>query len=274
MRSNRTLDRLRNGEPAIGTWLQLNNFPATHMLAAQGTFAWMLVDFEHGGLGPETASVLLSTIADLSQGRITPLARAADTSQTAIKLALDCGAWGVILPMVEDAETALRAVRAARYPPQGERGAGGVSPHLGFGASRPEYLAQVNGEILVGVQIETRNALNNLDAILAVPGLDIVFIGPNDLHMSLGLKAKFWSDHPDFLSAVEQIKGGARRAHLPIGTLCRDAEDVQKRQAEGFTFLGLGSDAHFMLTLARMEMGKVLGLPPPTGAWCDEVYFP
>ncbi len=151
---------------------------------------------------------------------------------------------------------------------------GGVSPHLGFGASRPEYLAGVNGEILVGVQIETCKALGNLDAILAVPGLDMVFIGPNDLHKSLGLPAKFWSDHPDFLAAVDQVKQAARYAHLPLGTLCRDAEDVQRRQAEGFTFLGLGSDAHYMLTLARMEMGKVLELPPPSGAWCDEVYFP
>jgi 4-hydroxy-2-oxoheptanedioate aldolase len=250
MRSNQTLACLREGEPAIGTWLQLNNLTATRLLAAQGS------------------------IADLGQGTITPLARTADTSTTAIELALDCGAWGVIVPMVEDAETARQVVAAARFPPQGMRGAGGVSPFLGFGMSRPEYLAEANSQVLVGIQIETSRGLENLEAILAVPGIDMCFVGPNDLHMSLGLSAKFWSDAPQFQEAVEHIKREARRAQLPLGTLCRDAEDAQRRQAEGFTFLGLGSDAHFMLTFARMEMGKVLELPSPRGAWCDEVSFP
>lgn len=274
MRRNQTLARLRSGRPVIGTWLQLNCPPATRLLAAQGLVDWMLVDFEHSPPDPLTAQILLGSIADVSASRVTPLARAADTTMTAIELALDCGAQGVVVPMVEDAETAERVVRSAHYPPEGERGAGGLLPHLGLGISRPQYLADGNGEILVGIQIETAAALERLDDILAVPGLDLVFVGPNDLHQSLGLPAQFWSQQPRFLDAIARIKAAAERMGLPVGTLSRNAGEARVRIEEGFRFIGLGSDAHFMLTFAGMEVGAVRDLPQPTGAWCDVVNFP
>ncbi len=274
MRSNRTLARLRADEPVIGSWLQLNCPPATRLLAAQGLLDWLLVDFEHAPPDPLTAQILLGSIADVSGGRVTPLARAADATMTAIELVLDCGAQGVIVPMVEDAETAARVVRSAHYPPGGERGAGGLLPHLGLGTSRPQYLAEANREILVGIQIETAAAVEHLDDILAVPGLDLIFIGPNDLHQSLGLPAQFWSEHPLFLDAIARIQAAAGRRGLPVGTLSRNAKEAKARLEEGFRFIGLGSDAHFLLTFAGMEAGDVRGLPPPAGAWCDVVSFP
>jgi 4-hydroxy-2-oxoheptanedioate aldolase len=274
MRINQTLARLRAGESVIGSWLQLNCPPATRLLAAQGLFDWLLVDFEHSPPDPLTAQILLGSIADVSGGRVTPLARAADATMTAIELVLDCGAQGVIVPMVEDAETAARVVRSAHYPPQGERGAGGLLPHLGLGSSRPQYLAESNREVLVGIQIETAAAVERLDEILAVPGIDLIFVGPNDLHQSLGLPAQFWSQERLFLDAIARIKEGAARTGLPVGTLSRNAGEARARLEEGFRFIGLGSDAHFMLTFAGVEAGAVRDLPQPAGAWCDVVNFP
>ena len=273
MRDNHTLDRIRRGEPAIGSWLQLGHPAAARLLAAQGLFDWLLVDFEHAPLDPAAAAVVLSSVADVSAGRVTPLARVASGSAACIKHALDAGAQGVIVPMVESAAEVREAARHARFPPVGSRGAGGLGPHLGFGASRPEYLVRANEQILFGVQIETRAALDDLDRILDVPGVDLCFIGPNDLHLALGCAARFWSDEPAFTAAIARIRAACAARRTPLGTLCRDAASARARLAEGFTFVGIGSDVHFMLTHAGAECGPLRGLSePPT--WCDRVAFP
>jgi 4-hydroxy-2-oxoheptanedioate aldolase len=270
MRDNRTLARLRKGQPAVGSWLQLGSPAAARLLAAQGLSDWLLVDLEHTPVDPSTAAVMLSTIADVSGGRVTPLARVPVGTAACIKHALDAGAQGVIVPMVQGEADVREAVRQARFPPLGERGAGGLHPHLGFGVSRPEYVRRANDQILVGVQIETRAALDDIERIVAVPGLDLCFIGPNDLHLALGCPAKFWSDEPAFVAAVARIRAACRARGVPLGTLCRDAASARARIAEGFTFVGLGSDAHFMLTFSGMEHGAVRGIEEP-GSWCDLV---
>src|SRR5689334_308463 len=205
MRKNTTLARLRDGKVALGTWLQLHSYQASRMLAAQGFFEWLLVDFEHTPVDRSGAAQILSTIADVSGGRVTPLARVATGSVDEIKHALDAGAQGVIVPMIKRADEVRAAVRYARYPPEGERGAGGLSPHLGFGVSRPVYIQVVNREILFGVQIETAEAVEDIDAILDVPGVDLCFIGPNDLHLALGYPPMFWSAEPRFVQAIERV---------------------------------------------------------------------
>jgi 2-keto-3-deoxy-L-rhamnonate aldolase RhmA len=270
MRENRTLWRLRAGEPTVGTWLQLGSLPAARLLAAQGLFDWLLVDFEHTPIDLGTAAAILGSVADVSSGRVTPLARVANASAASIKQALDAGAQGVLVPMVESAEEVEAVVRHARFPPAGERGAGGLTPHLGLGVSRPEYLRRANEQTLVGVQIETRGALEDVERILDVPGVDLCFIGPNDLHLALGCPAKFWSDEPVFLRAVERIAAACAERGTPLGTLCKDAVSARARLAEGFRFLGLGSDAHFMLTFGGAQCGALRGLPEPE-SWCDVV---
>lgn len=270
MRDNRTLALLREGKPAVGTWLQLHSPAAARLLAAQGLFDWMLVDFEHTPVDLGVASLILSTVSDVSGGRVTPLARVAEGTAAAIKHALDGGAQGVIVPMVHDADEVRAAVRHARFPPEGERGAGGLGPHLGFGVSRPEYVREANRQILVGVQIETAAALENLNAILDVPGVDLCFLGPNDLHLALGCAPRFWSAEPAFTRAVARIAAACAARRIPLGTLCKDAASAQARIDEGFTFVGLGSDAHFMLTHGGAEAGALRRMPAPE-SWCDRV---
>jgi 4-hydroxy-2-oxoheptanedioate aldolase len=243
------------------------------MLAAQGFFEWLLLDFEHTPVDPSSAAQILSTIADVSGGRVTPLARVTTGSVEQIKHALDAGAQGVIVPMIKNAEEVQAAVRYARFPPEGERGAGGLSPHLGFGVSRPVYIQCVNREILFGVQIETLEAVENIESILDVKGVDVCFIGPNDLHLALGYPAMFWSAEPRFLQAVERIKDACSRRGIPLGTLCKDVTSAKSRIQEGFRFVGLGSDAHFMLQYAGVQHGDLYGISEPHETWCNAMKF-
>jgi len=273
MRSNTALSLLRSQQVALGTWLQLHSYQASRMLAAQGMFHWLLVDYEHTPVDRSTAAAILSAIADVSGGRVTPLARVASGSIQEIKHALDAGAQGIIVPMIRDAREVKEAVEHARFPPEGSRGAGGLSPHLGFGVSRPVYIQIVNREILVGVQIETREALENLDEILDVPGVDLCFIGPNDLHLALGYPPVFWSQEPRFQRAIERIKEACGKRGIPLGTLCRDVTQARARVAEGFTFVGLGSDAHFVLQYAGIQYGELHGKPEPPETWCNAMKF-
>jgi cytochrome P450 enzyme len=273
MRKNTTLSLLRDHKVALGTWLQLHSYQGARMLAAQGFFEWLLVDFEHTPVDRSTAAAILSGISDVSGGRVTPLARVSVGSTDQIKHALDAGAQGVIVPMVKVAEEVRAAVRATRFPPDGERGAGGLSPHLGFGVSRPVYIQRVNQEILFGVQIETLEAVENVDEILDVKGVDLCFIGPNDLHLALGYPAMFWSAEPRFLSAIERVKAAARKRGIPLGTLCKDLTSAKDRIRDGFTFVGLGSDAHFMLQYAGIQYGELHDLPEPPETWCNAMKF-
>ncbi|MEW2033837.1 aldolase/citrate lyase family protein [Streptomyces roseifaciens] len=269
IRKNATLGRIRNGESAVGTWLQLHSVHAARLLVAQGLFQWMLVDFEHTPVDHTTATHIFSAVSDLSSGDVTPLARVAVGSVEQIKHALDAGAQGVVVPMVETAEEAAAAVKYARFPPTGVRGSGGLSPHIGFAVSGPVYRAQVNSEILVAVQIESPAGVENVHDILAVDGIDLVFIGPFDLHLSYGLPSKVWSREPEFVRAVARITEAARAAGVPLGTLTADAAGARERLSEGFTFIGMGSDAHVMLTEAGRQYGDLYGIAEPAETWCN-----
>lgn len=248
MRKNHTLDLLRQDKAAYGLWLHSHHFHIARILAAQGLLDWLLVDMEHTPVDLSTASMILATIADVSGGSCTPLARVAGGTIDKIKGALDAGAQGVIVPMVNTAEQAAEVVRFSRYPPLGERGGGGLTPHLGFGlTSHAEYIPQANAEILVAVQIETAEAVENIETIAAVPGLDMIFIGPFDLHISLNLAPAFWSDAPQFQNAVARVKAACQRTHRPLGIIVPHAEAAKARAAEGFQFIGVGTDlAHLV----------------------------
>src|SRR5262245_52724803 len=273
MRTNTTLSLLRDRKVALGTWLQLHSFQASRMLAAQGFFEWLLLDFEHTPVDRSSAAQILSTIADVSAGRVTPLARVSTGSVDQIKHALDAGAQGIIVPMIKDADEVRAAVRCARFPPEGERGAGGLTPHLGFGVSRPVYIQCVNREVMFGVQIETLEAVENVHEILDVKGVDLCFIGPNDLHLALGYPAMFWSAEPRFLKAIERVKEACRQRGIPLGTLCKYVASAKARIEDGFRFIGLGSDAHFILQFAGMQHGDLHGISEPHETWCNAMKF-
>lgn len=271
MRNNYTLERLRSQQMAAGTWLQMCSVQAARLLAAQGACDWLMIDLEHTPLDRPTANQMYASIADVSHGRCTPIARLAGGTMEEIKHALDGGAQGVLVPMVNTAEQAASVVRFARYPPQGERGAGGLTPHLGFGAKRGEYLAQANEQILVGVQIETRQAVENVGEIAATPGLDLLFIGPFDLHISLGLPGNFWSQAPAFQHAVRDVLEVCQRRGLACGILCGNASEAKARWQEGFSFVGIATDAIFLLDTVGKTFGELHNEPEPPEGWANRV---
>lgn len=258
LRKNHTLSLLRQNQAAYGLWLQSHHVHIARMLAAQGLLDWLLVDMEHTPVDLSTASIILASIADVSAGQCTPLVRVAAGGIDRIKQALDAGAQGIIVPMVNTAQEVKDVIRFSRYPPLGERGAGGLTPHLGFGlTNHAEYVPQANAEIMVSIQIETAEAIENIEEIVQVQGLDMVFIGPFDLHISLNLQPTLWSDAPEFLNAVAKVKAACQKANIPLGTLSPNAEGAKLRQAEGFQFLGVGADLIHLINSVRSQFGQL-----------------
>ena len=271
MRTNHTLSLLRSNEMAVGTWLQLGSFQIARILAAQGCLDWLVLDLEHTPIDPINAHTMYAAIADISQGRCTPLARLVSGSIEQIKLALDSGAQGIIVPMVNTARQAQEIVRYARFPPAGERGAGGLTPHLGYGVNRSEYIRHANTEILVSVQIESAEAVDNIAEIVSIPGLDMIFIGPYDLHISLGLPGAIWSQAPAFQKAIKKVMTTCHKQSLPLGILCADAEQAKQRFADGFTFLSMGTDVLYLLNIYGKEYGKLRNISEPADGWANLV---
>lgn len=254
MRKNHTLDLLRQNKAAYGLWLHSHHFHIARILAAQGLLDWLLVDMEHTPDDLSTMSMIMAAVADVSGGLCTPLARVACGTIDKIKGALDAGAQGVIVPMVNTAEDAAQVVRFARYPPLGERGGGGLTPHLGFGVTNhAAYIPQANAEILVAVQIETAEAVENIDSIVAVAGVDMIFIGPFDLHISLNLAPTLWSDAPAFQSAVARVRAACQRAGRPLGVIAPNADAARARQAEGFQFISVGTDVGHLVNAVHAQ---------------------
>lgn len=241
MRTNHVKAKLRAGEPALGAWLSLPSVATARIMARLG-YDWLVVDMEHSAQDPGLMAQMVATIADA--GTCAPLVRLPVNSVEWFKWALDAGAWGVIVPMVNTREEAAQAVRCSRYPPLGSRSIGGTFAPYGFGTTQwSEYLAVANEEVLLVVQIESAEALHNLDAILSVPGIDAAFVGPNDLHLQIGLPPSSEGAEPAFVAALDAIKAAAQRYHLPLAIYSSDGAAAAQRVREGFLMVSVTSDS-------------------------------
>src|SRR5947199_3019145 len=181
MKSNPVKGKLRAGRPTFGTWLSLGNLFATRVLARLG-FDWLTLDLEHQAIDMSQAATIFAAIADAG---CVPLARVPEGSHVCIKRALDAGAWGIVAPMVDTVEQARAIIAAAKYPPLGNRSVGGGMHSLNFAATSAEYYARANDETLVILQTESPRAVDNAEAIYALPGLDAIFVGPVDLRANM-----------------------------------------------------------------------------------------
>src|SRR4051794_26907187 len=181
MRSNPVKQALRAGQPAVGTWLSLGSITAARFLARSG-FAWLTVDIEHSLVDWETATHMFAAVADAG---CTVLARVPANRHDHVKRVLDNGAHGIVVPMVNSRDEALAAVAAALYPPVGNRSVGGSVHALNFGTTAPDYYSRANNEVLIVLQCEHIRAVEDADAIFSVPGIDAIFVGPNDLAASM-----------------------------------------------------------------------------------------
>src|SRR6266704_1763148 len=230
MRTNQVKEKLKRGEPALGAWLSLPGVPSARIMARLG-FDWLVVDMEHTAHNPVLMADMVATIADA--GTSAPIVRVPGNSVEWYKWSLDAGAWGIVVPMVNTSEEAQQAVSWSKYPPTGTRSIGGAFAAYSFGTTdRNRYFQEVNDQMLVIVQIESAQALQNLDAILSVPGVDVAFVGPNDLHAQLGLPPSIDGAEPEFVAALDRIKATARRYNVATGMFSSGGESAARRVSE------------------------------------------
>ncbi|HLM82975.1 MAG TPA: aldolase/citrate lyase family protein [Terriglobales bacterium] len=229
-------ERVLNGELMGGTFLNLGS-SLTAEIAGLAGLDWLLIDIEHGAGGRHE---LLSQLHAVESTPAAPIVRIAWNDPVRFKRILDLGPSGIMVPYVQSAEEARRAVAAMRYPPAGVRGVASMHRACGFGSHLDEYLRSANSQLLTVVQIETEAAVDHADEIAAVDGVDVLFVGPMDLSVSLG-RARQW-DHPVFSAALNKVVTACRNAGKVAGTLVLGEEQIQRSVADGFSFLALSSD--------------------------------
>ena len=242
---NPILQTLNAGDACIGSWLNLASPLAAEIMAAAG-FTWLVVDTEHTSFDMELVAHTFRAIE--ARGAI-PLARTWDHDPVTIARLLDAGAWGLVLPHVSTPEQAESLARAMRYPPRGTRSVGSGRCL----ALHPDYLSIANDQVLCIPQIEDLAGIENAEAIARVEGVDIGFLGPGDLAMSMGVTA----GHPDLESALQRFREGCTRAGKPCGIPTSDSASTRRRIAEGFLFIDLSNDLRFLETTASRILADV-----------------
>ncbi len=229
--------KLREGEVCFGSWIQIGH-PAVAEVLAGADFDWIAADMEHTDIGIRE----FTDIARGLYGRGTvPMARVRENDTLAIRQVLDAGAGGVIVPLVNSAAEAEKAVRAAKFPPRGIRGTAFFRAN-DYGRGFDNYMKEANERILVVVMIETKAAVDSIDAILAVDGVDGVFIGPYDLSLSYGIPGKIGD--PVMTEALRKVREACAKAKKAAGLHLVKLDEASIRNAveQGFTFIALGMD--------------------------------
>jgi 2-keto-3-deoxy-L-rhamnonate aldolase RhmA len=243
---NKVKQKLLEGVPSFGSWVMIGDLASAEIMADAG-FDWITVDMEHTSITYETLPVLVSGIR--SHGA-EALVRIEDNNPAVIKRVLDCGVGGIIVPLVNSRAEAERAVKAARYPPEGVRGVS-LGRASGYGNNFQDYFESINEQVLVMAQIEHYLAVEKIEEIVSVEGLDGVFLGPYDLSGSMGIVAQF--DHPRMAEARKRVIKAAKKAGKAIGIheVSPDAVAVKALVKEGFNFIACSIDTIFLGSSAR-----------------------
>ncbi len=244
--------KLAQSEITIGSWITLGHTAIAEIMASAG-FDWLVLDMEHSVL--ELNEV--QTIIQVLDGRRCPaIARLTSNHPDQIKRVMDAGATGVMVPMIKSAADAQSAVDAVYYPPRGQRGVG-LARAQGFGASFQDYRQWLEQNAVIVVMIEHIDAVNAIDSILAVPGIDAYIIGPYDLSGSMGRPGDL--NHPDVQTAINRILEAGKRAGKPGGihVIEPDLEALQQRIQSGFNFLGYSLDIRILDSICRSHMQRI-----------------
>ena len=242
--------QLRAGTPKLGLFVNSHSPTVAEQLAHSG-YDWLLVDSQHGPMGYEKLSAMLSGI---SNGGAKSLVRVGGFGdRPGIQQSLDLGADGVLVPYINNADEARQAVSCARYPTTGTR-----SVYFPQRSMNKEgllgYAGGANSNVIVALQVETADCIKNIDEIAAVPGVDLLFLGQNDLCMSLGLYEKYEFPHmytsPEIGAATEKLVAAARKNNVILGLFLFGTSRVGEFLDKGFPFISIGNDLHHVLTQA------------------------
>ena len=255
MLTNHFKRALQEKRPQIGLWLGLCSSYSAELLAGAG-FDWLLIDGEHA---PNNVQTVLGQLQAIAPYPSRPVVRPPWNDAVIIKQLLDVGAQTLLIPMIQNAEQARDAVRATRYPPHGVRGVGSALARASRWNRVPDYLQQADEQMCVLVQIETREAVKNLDAILQVEGVDGVFIGPADLSADMGFAGN--PQHPEVQAAIEQAIAQIRAAGKAPGILMAN-EQLAKRYLElGARFVAVGVDTTLLARGAEALAARFIEKP-------------
>jgi 4-hydroxy-2-oxoheptanedioate aldolase len=253
MRTNRVKKLLKEGKPTFGTWLSLGDVFAARVLARMG-YDWLTLDLEHAPVDLHQASIIFGAIADLG---CIPLARVPQGSHDHIKRVLDAGAFGIVVPMVDTVEQAQTAIRAAKYPPTGNRSLGGSLSALNCCCSSGEYFKKANDEILVILQTESPRGIANAEAIYSLPGVDAIFVGPVDLRAQMRSPDGTEATEDAFQAALQQVVDIGKRTGTPTGMHVMDAQAARKRADQGMQFIAIGSELRMMTERGRELLAQL-----------------
>lgn len=251
MRKNPVRQRWAQGKPASNLWIDIG-WPVTVEALAKLPYDSFTVDLQHSLID---RGALVSLFQAISLGNGAPMVRISRNDPGEIAFVLDAGAYGVILPTVESAEEARSFVEACRYPPHGSRSWGPVRGLLYGGA---DYFESHEQEVLRIALIETAKGMDNLDAIAATPGLDMIYLGPNDLGVSYGARPSYTPNHPKVEEAVDLLVAAARKHSIAAGMHTASKEVATNAARKGYDFLSLGYASKIMLGAAMQVLKDAL----------------
>lgn len=249
-KTNPVTDKLRSGQPAVGAWLTLCSPVAAETMAQVG-WDWLVVDAEHSPVGFEN---MVNCFRAAQLGGVAPMARVPWNDTVWIQRTLDAGAMGLVVPMVNSAADAQAVVGNMKYATRGQRSFGGsrVAAYV-----EGDYRTWADEHLAVIVMIETVEAVENAEAIMAVDGVVGCFIGPNDLALSMGVSPREIGPGTAYEAAIMEVLAACKKTGKAAGKHCYNAAEVSLRIGQGFQFLALMSDAAFMAKAAREEFAAI-----------------
>lgn len=254
MKENNVKKKLQSGGVSVGSWLAFESPLSAEVMASAG-FEWLMVDTEHG---PIAGSAVINLINACRAAQCVPFVRVIWNESSLIQQALDMGAFGVLVPVVNSREQAEAAVRDAKYPPLGARSCGGNRAPVAFGTDMVSYKPRANEETMLMVQIETPEAVENADAIAAVQGVDLLFVGPNDLALTTDEWPLVWSKMSSrYKDAIASIPKIAKRHGKHAGIQIHDAAFANDCVAMGYTLIGYSGDSGMLARAAKAARSEV-----------------
>ena len=221
---------------------------------ARAGFPWLTVDLEHSPIDWSDAAINFAAIAEAG---CVPLARVPRGDHDLIKRVLDGGAMGIVVPMVNTVAEAKAAIAAAKYPPVGNRSVGGSLHALNFDATAGDYYKYANDEILVILQTESPEGVNNAEAIYSLPGVDAIFVGPNDLSAQMRGPDGIDPQPSELEAMLQRVLAAGKKTGTPVGLHVQTTSDVQKRIDEGWRFIAIGSELRMMVSGAQEIVNKL-----------------
>lgn len=233
-------ERIQSGEAVHGCWINLGSLVSAEIIGRAG-FDWVLIDLEHGA---GNQLIMYNQLQVLAGTPTTPIVRIDDITRPNVSHILDAGATGIMFPQIHTAVEADQAIRMMYYPPKGSRGMAKMVRATGFGVQASAYFSNLDSTQVGIIQIETLDALDNIEAIASQTGVDVLFVGPSDLTLALGIFGQL--DHPLYQEAIQKVADAARKHGKATGVLLLDILEYAMYFDLGYRFLACGADGSFV----------------------------